>query len=161
HHLGGARQQLADVAAGEGGANGPEFAADLDRGGRLQVEGLDLARRAVQVQQDARPGPAEAGRRSAVAGLRLAEAGEPRQAEAEQPESADLEQVASGGSLAGALRRAEDAQHRGGLRRQGSDAFILLHAPRTSKRLPAKEANLRREPRYRGRLVCPVPEATG
>ena len=59
HHAAGVRQQFAHVAAGQRGPDRLKLAADLDRRVRLLVGEFELARRAVEEQQDARLRPAE------------------------------------------------------------------------------------------------------
>src|SRR5262249_13986113 len=62
HHLGQSRQPLADVQAGDARGNATELDADLKWGFWLRVKGLELARRAVHEQEDARLRAAESGR---------------------------------------------------------------------------------------------------
>src|SRR5438876_8400755 len=50
-------QMLADTHAGNVGGDGAKFASEFDRGVRLQVEGVDLARPAKQVDHHTSLGP--------------------------------------------------------------------------------------------------------
>ena len=59
HHLRHVRQQLADLAARQRRRNHSQLAANLDRGVRLAIDPLQLARRAVEVNQDQALGLAE------------------------------------------------------------------------------------------------------
>ena len=101
HEARGQRQVLADVQARHAGGDGLELAADIRRGIRLQVEGFELAGRAVQIKQDARFGLAEA------AGPARRRRGRPRLLEAQQarPGQSEQRQSARAASRAASSRR--------------------------------------------------------
>src|SRR5262249_60060974 len=102
---------LADVEARQTGADRPEFAADLGRGVPLHVEGLKLARRAVEVEEDARLRLAEARFVPRRRRLRFREAEEVGQTNAEQAETAGAQHLAPRPAAAQSSCRSEDLQH--------------------------------------------------
>ena len=67
HVPGDLRQQLADLNAGDVGRNDAVGSANIDRGGRLGVERFQMARSAVEPDQDAGQVPF----RARTAGQRL------------------------------------------------------------------------------------------
>ena len=102
------RQVLAEADAGQRGRDGAELAADLGRGVRLGVEGVDVARAALHPHQDATR------RRVAPRRLhsRLLQAQEGGQSQAEGRQAADTQKVAAGraGAIDGVTR--SEVEHR-------------------------------------------------
>ena len=59
HDLGQVGEQFTNIQSGQARSDRLQFAADLHRRVRLHVNGFKLARRAVEMKQDAGLGPAE------------------------------------------------------------------------------------------------------
>ena len=113
HHARSVGQQFADIATGQRGANRLQLAANLDGCIRLHVREFELARRAVEEQQDAGLRFAEVLVAWFVRGFRSAR-GVPQKVGQRQPEAAQrtgLDEVAAGNAIAQVLLGAEDAEH--------------------------------------------------
>ena len=96
------RQQLADLHARHAGRDGTQLAADFDGGVRLGIERLNLAGRAVEIEQDAALGLTKGGIATLV-GCRRGGRREPRHRsapQAEHPQRAGLQQVTAGQAVA-------------------------------------------------------------
>ena len=109
HDAGGVGQQLADVEAGDVALDRLQLAADVDGGARLGVERLELTRRAIQEEEDARLGAAEVplvcrGRCVCRQPQRVGKS------EAERAKSANLQEIATRQAIAERLARAEQSE---------------------------------------------------
>src|SRR5262245_8196477 len=89
------------------GRDRPEFAAEMGWRVGLEIEDVDLARAAEEIDEDAGLRPTTAAARLSRAGRRFPAA----QRHAERAQTAKLQDVAATGAIADALRLAEDAEH--------------------------------------------------
>src|SRR5262249_11312196 len=96
--------------AGRRGGDGAELAADRVRRVRLGVPQVDVARRALEIEEDQRPGRSETAARPRVAGPGAA-AEVVGQAQAGERDGAHGGQFAAGGAVAQPAGFSFDAQH--------------------------------------------------
>ncbi len=112
-HLRHMRQKLAHVAARQPRADRPQLAPNFERGVGLHVGQLELAGRAIEVQQNARLCPPETAWPGFVRfGLNLREAQVVAEPDTEQTQAPGDEHLAAGYAVAQPFWRTENLQHR-------------------------------------------------